>query len=100
MADLLPLPVCVLVPDPRPKRVGLAKQLARPHRVAPPMDEDALRDRLHAIRVDTAEHLDELLGQLTSTLRERSGVAPLEASTAREAASAVSYTHLTLPTNA
>ena len=81
--------MCVLVPDPRPKRVGLAEQLARPGRAAPPLDEEALRDRLRAIRADTAEHLDELLEQLTSTLQARTGVAPLEASTAREAASEI-----------
>ena len=89
MVDSLPLPVCILMPDPQPKRVRLAEQLARPHRAAPPLDEEALRARLRAIRVDTAEHLDELLGQLTSTLRARTGVAPLEASTAQEAASEI-----------
>jgi glycerol-3-phosphate dehydrogenase subunit C len=74
------------MPDPQPKRVRLAEQLARPHRAALPLDEEALCDRLRAIRVDTAEHLDELLAQLTSTLRERYGVTPLEATTAQEAA--------------
>jgi len=89
MVDSLPLPVCFLMPDPQPKRVRLAEQLARPHRAAPPLDEEALCDRLRAIRVDTAEHLDELLGQLTRTLEARTGVAPLEAGTAQEAASEI-----------
>jgi len=80
------LPLWVLMPDPWPKREQLAGQLASPRRAAAPLDEEALRDRLRAIRLDTAQHLDELLGQLTSTLRERCGVTPLEATTAREAA--------------
>lgn len=82
----LPLPVWFLMPDPQPKRVRLAEQLARPRREAPPVDEETLRDRLRAIRADTAEHLDALLGQLTSTLREQYGITPLEATTAQEAA--------------
>ncbi len=80
------LPVWVLTPDPQPKRMRVAKQLTSTRRVALPLDEEALCDRLRAVRIDTAEHLDELLGQLTSTLRERYGVMPLEASTAQEAA--------------
>jgi glycerol-3-phosphate dehydrogenase subunit C len=84
--QLPPLPQRVLVPDPRPKRRRLAEQLAGTRRVALPLDEEVLRDRLRAIRIDTAEHLDELVGQLTSTLQERYGVTPLEAATAQEAA--------------
>jgi glycerol-3-phosphate dehydrogenase subunit C len=85
--DQLPhLPVRLLMPDPRPRRMRVARQLAETQRVAPPLDEEALRARLRAIRVDTAEHLDELLGQLTSTLQGRYGVVPLEATTAQEAA--------------
>ncbi|MFQ5857637.1 MAG: heterodisulfide reductase-related iron-sulfur binding cluster [Anaerolineae bacterium] len=80
------LPVWFLMPDPQPKRARLAEQLTSPHRVAPPLDEEALRDRLRAIRDDTAEHLDDLLGQLASTLREQYGITPLEATTAQEAA--------------
>lgn len=80
------LPLCFLMPEPQPKRVQLAEKLARPHRVAPSLDEEALCDRLRAIRVDTVEHLDELLGQLTNTLRERYGVISLAAATAQEAA--------------
>lgn len=80
------VPVRLLMPDPRPKRIRVAGQLAKPQQTAPPPDEEALRDRLRAIRVDTAEHLEELLGQLTSTLQGRYGVVPLEAATAREAA--------------
>jgi glycerol-3-phosphate dehydrogenase subunit C len=82
-------PLWVLMPDPRPKRLRLAGQLANPRRAAAPLDEEALRDRLRAIRADTAQHLDELLGQLTSTLQERCGVTPLEATTAREAAAEI-----------
>jgi glycerol-3-phosphate dehydrogenase subunit C len=74
------------MPDPRPKRARLAGQLADQRRAAAPLDEAALRDRLRAIRTDTAQHLDELLEQLTNTLHERCGVAPLAATTAREAA--------------
>jgi glycerol-3-phosphate dehydrogenase subunit C len=86
-ADPAPhLPVWVMAPDPLPKRTRLAEQLTSTRRVAPPLDEEALCDRLRAIRVDTAEHLDELLRQLTSTLRDRYGVTPLEASTDQEAA--------------
>jgi glycerol-3-phosphate dehydrogenase subunit C len=84
--QLLRLPVWFLMPDPQPKRTRLAEQLTSPHRVAPPLDEEALRHRLRAIRVDTAQHLDDLLGQLTSTLREQYGITPLEATTAQEAA--------------
>ncbi len=80
------MPVYFLMPDPQPKRVRAAERLTHPHQVAPPLDEEALCDRLRAIRLDTAEHLDELLRQLTSTLRERYGVMPLEATTAQEAA--------------
>jgi glycerol-3-phosphate dehydrogenase subunit C len=80
------VPVWVLMPDPERKRVRLAKQLGGARRLALSLDEETLRDRLRAIRVDTAEHLDELLGQLTSTLRGRYGVTPLEASTPQEAA--------------
>ncbi len=80
------LPLWFLMPDPHPKRVRVAEQLTSPRRVTPPLDEEALRDRLRAIREDTAEHLDDLLGQLTSTLREQYGVTPLEATTAQEAA--------------
>jgi L-lactate utilization protein LutB len=83
------LPVWFLMPDPEPKRRRAAGQLAKPRRAVLPLDEAALRDRLRAIRVDTAEHLDELLAQLTSTLRERYGVTPLEATTAQEAADEV-----------
>jgi glycerol-3-phosphate dehydrogenase subunit C len=83
---LPPLPRRLLVPDPRPKRRRLAEQLAGSHQAALPLDEEALRDHLRAIRIDTAEHLDELLGQLASTLQERYGVTPLEATTAQEAA--------------
>jgi glycerol-3-phosphate dehydrogenase subunit C len=79
------LPVWVLTPDPQRKRARLAEQLSGARGLAQPLDEEALCDRLRAIRVDTAEHLDELLGQLTSTLQERYGVTPLEASTAQEA---------------
>jgi glycerol-3-phosphate dehydrogenase subunit C len=80
------LPVWLLMPDSQPKRVRVAEQLSQPRQVAPPLDEEALRDRLRAIRMDTTEHLDELLGQLTNTLREQYGVTPLEATTAQEAA--------------
>ncbi|MBU0496316.1 MAG: anaerobic glycerol-3-phosphate dehydrogenase subunit C [Chloroflexi bacterium] len=80
------LPVWFLMPDPEPKRRRAAGQLAKPRRATLPLDEEALRDRLRAIRVDTAEHLDELLAQLTTTLQERYGVTPLEATTAQEAA--------------
>ena len=80
------LPVWVLTPDPQPKRTRLAEQLTGTRRVAPPADEEALCDRLRAIRTDTAEHLDELLGQLTSTLQDQYGIMPLEATTAQEAA--------------
>ncbi len=90
MADeLLPLPVCILVPHPQPKRVRLAGQLAHPDQAAPALDEEALRDRLRTIRVDTAEHVDELLARLRSVLQERTGVAPLEATTAQEAANEI-----------
>jgi glycerol-3-phosphate dehydrogenase subunit C len=74
------------MPDPRPKRRRVAEQLARPRPAVPPLDEEALCDRLRAIRVDTAEHLDELLGQLTGTLREQYGLTPLEATGAQQAA--------------
>jgi glycerol-3-phosphate dehydrogenase subunit C len=80
------LPLWVLSPDPQPKRRRLAKQLTSTRRVTPPLDEEALCDRLRAIRTDTAEHLDELLGQLTGTLQGQYGVTPLEATTAQEAA--------------
>jgi glycerol-3-phosphate dehydrogenase subunit C len=83
------LPVRLLMPDPRPKRMRVARQLAKTQRAAPPPDEEALRARLRAIRVDTAEHLDELLGQLTSTLQERYGLVPSEATTAKEAANEI-----------
>ena len=79
------LPVLLLMPDPQPKRERVARQLTSPRLAASPLDEAALRDRLHAIRTDTAEHLDQLLRQLTRTLRERYDVAPLEAATAQEA---------------
>jgi glycerol-3-phosphate dehydrogenase subunit C len=86
-ASQLPyLPLWVMAPDPQPKRTRVAKQLASSRPLSPPLDEGALCDRLHAIRTDTAEHLDELLGQLTSTLQTRYGVRPLEAATDREAA--------------
>ena len=75
-----------MMPDPQPRRVRVAKQLTSPRRVDPPLDEEVLRYRLRAIRDDTAEHLDDLLGQLTSTLREQYGITPLEATTAQEAA--------------
>ena len=83
------LPVRLLMPDPQPKRRRVAGQLAKPQRAAPPLDEETLRDRLRAIRVHTAEHLEELLGQLTITLREQYGLAPLEATTAQEAAAEI-----------
>jgi glycerol-3-phosphate dehydrogenase subunit C len=79
------LPVWVLMPDPQPKRVRAAERLTSSRRKAPPLDEDALCDRLRAIRVDTTENLDELLGQLTSTLQRQYGVTPLEAATAQDA---------------
>jgi glycerol-3-phosphate dehydrogenase subunit C len=82
----LHLPVWFLMPDPRPKRMRVAEQLTNPQRVAPPLDEKTLCDRLRGIRVDTAENLDELLGQLTSTLQEQYGVMAMEAATAQEAA--------------
>jgi glycerol-3-phosphate dehydrogenase subunit C len=84
--ELPPLPLRVLVPDPRPKRARLAERLAGTCQAALPPDEEALHDRLRSIRTDTAEHLDELLAQLTSTLQEQYGVTPLEATTAQEAA--------------
>ncbi len=80
------LPVCFLMPDPQLKRVRAAERLADPRQVAPPLDEEALCERLRAIRLDTVAHLDELLGQLTDTLQERYGVTSLEATTAQEAA--------------
>jgi glycerol-3-phosphate dehydrogenase subunit C len=79
------LPVWILAPDPQPGRVRVAKQLTSPRRVAPPLDEEALRYRLRTIRDDTVEHLDDLLGQLTSTLREQYSLTPLEMTTAQEA---------------
>ncbi|OQY21414.1 MAG: sn-glycerol-3-phosphate dehydrogenase subunit C [Anaerolineaceae bacterium 4572_32.2] len=79
-------PVWLLMPDSQPKRARSAERLTRPRQAAPPLDEEALRDRLRAIRTDTANHLDELLGQLTSTLQEQYGVTSLEATTAQEAA--------------
>jgi glycerol-3-phosphate dehydrogenase subunit C len=75
-----------LMPDPQPKRVRAAKQLTSSRRVSPPLDEEALCARLRAIRADTADHLDELLRQLTSTLHEQYGVMPSEAATAQDAA--------------
>ena len=87
--ELSGLPICVLVPDPRPKRVRIAGQLAHPEQAVSPLDDQALRDRLRAIRADAAEHLDDLVGQLTGALRERTGVAPLLATTAREAAAEI-----------
>jgi glycerol-3-phosphate dehydrogenase subunit C len=83
------LPLCVLTPDPQPKRARLAEKLVHPDRSAPPLDEGALRDRLRAIRADTAEHLDELLDQLRRTLQAHTGAAPMEATTAREAAAEI-----------
>ncbi len=80
------LPVWVVMPDPLPKRMRLAEQLTGTRRLALPLDEQALCDRLRAIRIDTAKHLDELLEHLTSTLGKRYGVMPLEATTAQEAA--------------
>jgi glycerol-3-phosphate dehydrogenase subunit C len=74
------------MPDPQPKRVRAAERLTDPHQAALPLDEDALRDRLRAIRLDTTEHLDELLDQLTTTLQAQYGVTSLEATTAQEAA--------------
>jgi glycerol-3-phosphate dehydrogenase subunit C len=73
------------MPDPQSKRRRVAEQLTSRSRVAPPLDEEALCDRLRAIRTDSAEYLDELLEQLTSTLRARCGLTPLEATTARQA---------------
>jgi len=83
------LPLCILTPDPKPKRARLAEKLAHPDHAAPTLDETVLRDRLRAIRADTVEHLDELLDQLRHTLQARTGVAPLEAATAREAAAEI-----------
>jgi glycerol-3-phosphate dehydrogenase subunit C len=83
------LPLCILTPDPKPKRAQLAAKLAHPDRSAPPLDEGALRDHLHAIRADSAEHLDELLEQLRNTLHARTGAAPLESATARDAAAEI-----------
>jgi glycerol-3-phosphate dehydrogenase subunit C len=83
------LPFCVLTPDPKPKRARLAERLVHPDHSAPHLDEGALRDRLRAIRTDTAEHLDELLGQLRQALQARTGAAPLEATTAQEAAAEI-----------
>jgi len=80
------LPLWVLMPDPQPRRVRVAKQLTSLRRVDPPLDEDVLRTRLRAIRDDTVEHLDDLLGKLTGTLGEQYGITPLEAATAQEAA--------------
>jgi hypothetical protein len=80
------LPVWILMPDPQPRRVLVAKQLTNLRRVAPPLDEEVLRHRLRAIHDDTVEHLDDLLGQLTSTLRDQYGITPLEKTTAQEAA--------------
>jgi glycerol-3-phosphate dehydrogenase subunit C len=54
--------------------------------VAQPLDEEAVRSRLRAIRIDTVDHLDELLKQLASRLQERYGLTPLEAATAQQAA--------------
>jgi glycerol-3-phosphate dehydrogenase subunit C len=76
----------VLVPDAQPKRVRVAKQLTNLRPVALPFDEEVLRYRLRAIRDDTVEHLDDLLGQLTSTLRQQYGLTVLEKTTAQEAA--------------
>lgn len=83
------LPLCVLAPNPRPKRARLAAKLVHPDQSAHPLDEEALGDRLRAIRVDTREHLDELLQELRRTLQERTGLAPLEATTAGEAAAEI-----------
>ncbi len=80
------LPVWFLMPDPQPKRGRSAERLTSPRQAAPPLDEETLRDRLRAIRLDAVEHLDELLGQLTSTLQEQYGVTALEATTAQDAA--------------
>jgi len=80
------LPVRLLMPDPQSKRMRAAERLVNPHKVDPSLDEEALRQRLHAIRTDTIENLDELLAQLTSTIQERYGVAVLAATTAQEAA--------------
>ena len=82
-------PLCILTPDPKPKRARLAEKLVHPDHTAPHLDEGALRDRLRAVRADTAENLDELLGQLRHTLQARTGALPLEATTAREAAAEI-----------
>jgi Fe-S oxidoreductase len=74
------------MPDPQPRRVRAAERLTSPRQVAPPLDEEALCERLRAVRLDTVEHLEELLGQLASTLQEQYGVTSLEATTAQEAA--------------
>ena len=84
--ELASLPIWVLMPDPRPKRTRLADQLSGTKPAGPPLDEEILRERLRAIRVDTAEHLDELLELLKRALRERYGLHPLESTTARDAA--------------
>lgn len=80
------VPMWFFMPDARPKRRRLAEQLTTARRPAPLYDEEALGDRLRAVRVDTAENLEELLGQLASTLQERYGAPPLAAATAQEAA--------------
>ncbi len=80
------LPVWFLMPDPQPKRGRAAERLTSPRQAAPPLDEETLCQRLRALRVDTLEHLDELLGQLTHTLQEQYGVSTLEAATAQDAA--------------
>jgi glycerol-3-phosphate dehydrogenase subunit C len=80
------LPVCLLMPDAQPKRVRVAEKLTAHHRVASHPGEDALRERLRAIREDTAEYLDDLLGQLADMLRDKCGITPLQAETAQQAA--------------
>ncbi len=84
-AELAPLPIQVLMPDPRPKRTRLAEQLAGTRPPSSLLDEEALRERLRAIRVDTAEHLEVLLEMLKGALRKRYGLNPLESATAQDA---------------
>ncbi len=89
LGQVADLPLCILTPDPQPKRARLAAKLVHPEQAAPTPDEVALRDRLRAIRAGTTEHLDELLERLRHTLQARTGAAPMESATAREAAAEI-----------
>ena len=79
-------PIWMLNPQSNTKRRMVGQRLTARRGPAADFDEQAIKEKLRAIRARSAEQIEELVQQLVRTCREEYGLEPFSAATARSAA--------------